>query len=552
MKQHPQLLIAGALFGSLLIDSALPCTWQPVYAYDTETTAHLNLLWLYIYEPDGDFSNSWRREESKTVKFCFQSSDKATSEAVRKKEIAVNQPITSIDFDLLSCDFSTDKEPVVTLLSSQNQYLTFEVTLQDVYWTGPGNNFYWYISYPDKQLNGTMGTFPVQIVEEAALAAPDATKDFNSNPIYLADTQGSDTTTANLDFNDTQTTIPQQTPQVVNETTERQGEEMTPISSPAPNLIIRQYSYGADSVTDGTTFDLNIEFYNTSRKIPVENIVMSVETGEGLSIANSSNTYYFEKLNAQNALSQTIKLKALGSDQTASPTITVTFSYEYVDLDVRQSRTSSEKIAIPVYQQDRMEITEPTLPEEIRAGEEMIFSFPYVNKGKSTLYNVSATVESDIPALQKVQNLGNFEPGKSGNIDIILEPDQPGEFAVKVTLTYENASGEEIHKDFEYTVNVSQMDIPIDPIMPEPEMPVEEPQSHSGMGWMISGGIVAVAAVVGILFWRKKKKKTAQHQQDDTDWFPDDPQPEEPSQPAQPKPEPVKRDSKPDSTKESQ
>ncbi len=550
MKRHPQLLIAGALFASLLIDSALPCTWQPVYAYGTETTAHLNLLWLYIYEPNSDFSTSWKREEPKTVQFCFQSSDRATYEAVRKKEIVVNQPITSIDFDLLNCDFSTDKEPVVTLLSTKKQYLTFQVTLQDVYWTGPGNNFYWYISYPGKQLNGTMGTFPVQILEETASIQPE---DSTSNQINLADTQGSGATASNLDFNDTQTVTTQQTPQVVNETTERQGEEMTPISSPAPNLIIRQYSYGADSVTAGTTFDLNIEFYNTSRKIPVENIVMSVETGEGLSIANSSNTYYFEKLNAQSALSQTIKLKALGTDQTASPTITVTFSYEYVDLDVRQSRTSSEKIAIPVYQQDRMEITEPTLPEEIWAGEEMILSFPYVNKGKSTLYNVSATVESDIPALQKVQNLGNFEPGKSGNVDIILEPDQPGEFPVKVSLTYENTSGEEIHKDYEYTVNVSQMEMPVDPMMPDPEMPIEEPQSNSMVGWIV-GGIIAVVVVIGSVFlWRKKKKKNDSQQQDDTDWFKDDPEPKPtPSKPAQPETETPDEDTSPDSNKESQ
>lgn len=102
---------------------------------------------------------------------------------------------------------------------------------------------------------------------------------------------------------------------------------------------------------------------------------MSVETEEGLSIANSSNTYYFETLPPRNALSQKIAVKALGSDQSTSPTITVNFRYEYVDNNSRIERTSSERIAIPVYQPDRLEITEAALSPEIYAGQETPLSF---------------------------------------------------------------------------------------------------------------------------------------------------------------------------------
>ncbi len=539
MKRKPYLLIASALAASLLVPGVLECPWQTVFAYGTETTAHLNLLSLYVYEADGTLSTNWRRDEPKTVKLRFQSNDKTTAQTVQKDEIVPGQTITkSLDFDLLDCDFQTSQEPTITLLSDASQYLTIEVTLEDVYWTGDGSSFFWYIGYPAKRLNGTMGTFPILILDQTPASDPGNPQDEpDSNPAQ--DLQPPQTEQEPVDCANLQTLVDTQaaaqpsvdsltttpvTPNlsVVNETTEREGQEMTPISQPAPNLIIEKYSYGADSVTAGSTFDLNIEFYNTSRKLAVENIVMSVETGEGLSIANSSNTYYFEKIGPQSHTSQTIKLKALGSDQTTSPTITVTFSYEYVDLDTRQSRTSSEKIAIPVYQPDRLEITEPTMPTEIYAGNEMILTFPYVNKGKSTLYNVSATIESEIPALQKVQNLGNFEPGKSGNIDIILEPDQPGEYPLKVDLLYENASGEEIHKTFEYTIPVAQMEMPTEPIYEDP-MPIEEPeQTNHSMTWMIAASVVAAAAIAGFIVWKKKKKKKTAEKSDDTDWFADD------------------------------
>lgn len=538
MKPKSYLLITSVLVASLLVPDLFGGPWQPVFAYGTETTAHLNLLSLYVYEADGSFSTNWKRNESKTVKLRFQSNDKSTAQTIQQNEITPGKAITrSLDFDLLKCDFQTNQEPVITLLSNSSQYLTIEVTLEDVYWTGDGSSFFWYISYPAKQLNGTMGTFPILILDETAPSDPidEASSDGLVRPGQQEfQTPQKPTSMASLQtLADTQASVPPAAeslitapaapnPTVVNETSEREGQEMTPISQPAPNLIIEKYSYGADSVTAGSTFDLNIEFYNTSRKLAVENIVMSVETGEGLSIANSSNTYYFEKIGAQNHTSQTIKLKALGSDQTTSPTITVTFSYEYVDLDARQSRTSSEKIAIPVYQPDRLEITEPSMPTEIYAGNEMILTFPYVNKGKSTLYNVSATIESEIPALQKVQNLGNFEPGKSGNIDIILEPDQPGEYPLKVDLLYENASGEEIHKTFEYTIPVAQMEMPAAPIMEDP-MPAEEPeQKNNSMTWILAASAITAGAAAGVVFWKKKKKKKTAEKFEDTNWFADD------------------------------
>ena len=68
-------------------------------------------------------------------------------------------------------------------------------------------------------------------------------------------------------------------------------------SAPTPNIILKNYSYG-EKAAAGQVFLLDMELANTSLSQPVENVVMSLETGEGLSINSSSNTFYIPKLEA--------------------------------------------------------------------------------------------------------------------------------------------------------------------------------------------------------------------------------------------------------------
>ena len=72
------------------------------------------------------------------------------------------------------------------------------------------------------------------------------------------------------------------------------GRTATP-GAPTPNIILTNYTYG-DKVSAGQVFPLNMEFMNTSQGTPIENVVISLETGEGLSINSSSNTFYVPKM----------------------------------------------------------------------------------------------------------------------------------------------------------------------------------------------------------------------------------------------------------------
>ncbi len=172
----------------------------------------------------------------------------------------------------------------------------------------------------------------------------------------------------------------------------------------------------------------------------------------------------------------------------------------------------AEKISIPIYLKDRFEIQDPTLPEMASVGSECVVSFNYVNKGKSTLSNVEAKVEGDIPALQKVQNVGNIDPGTSGSIDVILTPDQPGIQKATILLSYENANEELVEKKFPIELNVEDM-APMTPDDSMGEIPDEE--KSSPWGWVL--GLIALLGAGAVIVFLKKRHKKKQQKEDHED-----------------------------------
>ena len=87
------------------------------------------------------------------------------------------------------------------------------------------------------------------------------------------------------------------------------GKTATP-GAPTPNIILTNYTYG-DKVSAGQVFHLNMEFMNTSQGSPIENVVISLETGEGLSINSSSNTFYVPKMGPGERKNQQVDVQAL-------------------------------------------------------------------------------------------------------------------------------------------------------------------------------------------------------------------------------------------------
>ena len=485
-----------------------PTINTPIHAKLAPTTGSLNLLVCDVLDSQNNPVYQWDPASPYTIRMVFKSTGWLTHEAVQKDELKVGQVIKSVQADLLKSDFCADAG-TVKLLSNANDPFQIEVLFKNAKWVGPGNNVSWAITYPAAQKPGINGSIPI-VATDNSNPTPDAP------PMPEAPQEGGDQQSDSVEGWNEFSGDPNEDPGDT-------APEAPKPAAAAPNLIIDNYSYGGTSVQAGKTFDLSINFMNTSRALAVENIVMSLETAEGISIANSSNTFYFETLKPRHNITQNITLRATGKGENSSPTIRVNFRYEYIDQNQRMEITRSETIAIPVTQPERFEITEPTLPE-MQVGMENVLSFPYVNKGKGTLYNVAVKIEGDVDALQPVQNLGNFESGRSGTIDAIFTTTQEGPTPFKIIVTYEDADGNEKKREFKYEPTVMAM--------PEPELPPEmmdpmDPQleEQSSHNWMWIVGVILIVALGGGFWWfKKRKKKTnkvseAEKENEEIDWF---------------------------------
>lgn len=392
--------------------------------------------------------------------------------------------------------------PVITLASQQDKPLRLEVTFEDVAWRGKEDNFAFTL-----ETAGGAARKDVRIYEVSEKEAD--RQDPEQNPENGTQTDpGTDGGDAYGGFGGS---------------SGGEGSEPVKIQTATPHIIISKYTYGGESVQAGKKFDLSIEFRNTSKSLAVENTLMSVETEEGLTITNSSNTFFFENLGAGAVRSQKIPMKALNMDKSSSPSCTVSFTYEYVDGDQRLEKTAQERIAIPVTEPDRFELEAPKDLTPAVAGQEYTLSVPYNNKGKGTVYNLEAYVEGDMTTLSPKQNLGNIDSGRSGSIDLILTPQETGDHTFKAVIAWENTAGEEVKKSFELTLPV-QENIPAAPEGGE-MMPMEEETPSIPWGWLAAGLIVLAAAAFWWLRSRKKKKATLAKPGDVTTLF-DNPEPE--------------------------
>lgn len=277
------------------------------------------------------------------------------------------------------------------------------------------------------------------------------------------------------------------------------------VDSPVPNIIITRFDYGGASVAAGSGFNLSFKFKNTNSKISVENLVATVEGSEGLTLNGSSNTFYFEKVGAGSQKTIRVPMKASRTITGSAQPVSVSFKYEYVDKGKRTPVTSEQKITVPVYQPDRFEISKPTLPVMVYAGEETSLSMNYVNKSKSEISNVEAEISGNIESVTPFQSIGNLEPGKSGTIVFAVTALEPGEAEFTIKITYEDGNGDTKTREFPVVMNVEAMDYP-DPGMDEP-MP--EPEEGGGISWPLVIGIIIAAAAVAFVIIKKKRKAAA-------------------------------------------
>lgn len=278
------------------------------------------------------------------------------------------------------------------------------------------------------------------------------------------------------------------------------------IASPTPIVILSKYNYGGSSVAAGSGTNLSFSFTNTSKKLAIENVMVTVTGGSDLMLNGSTNTFYFDSVAAGGSKSVTVPMKAAQLISASAQDVQIAVTYEYVDQNARKSGSATLSLSVPLYQPDRFELSEPKTSYTGYVGEETSLPIDYVNKGKSAISNVDATISGDIDSPTPYQRVGTIDGGKNGTIAFAVTPQLEGENQVKIVITYEDSNGNTKERVFEATVEAMAYE-PADPGMDDPGMIDPEPASTFPWKYVIIAVVAALIVLLIVLRIRKKKAK---------------------------------------------
>ena len=278
------------------------------------------------------------------------------------------------------------------------------------------------------------------------------------------------------------------------------------IASPTPIVILSKYNYGGSSVAAGSGTNLSFSFTNTSKKLAIENVMVTVTGGSDLMLNGSTNTFYFDSVAAGGSKSVTVPMKAAQLISASAQNVQIAVTYEYVDQNARKSGSATLSLSVPLYQPDRFELSEPKTSYTGYVGEETSLTIDYVNKGKSAINNVEATISGDIDSPTPYQRVGTIDGGKNGTIAFAVTPQLEGENQVKIVITYEDSNGNTKERVFEATVEAMAYE-PADPGMDDPGMIDPEPASTFPWKYVIIAVVAALIVLLIVLRIRKKKAK---------------------------------------------
>lgn len=278
------------------------------------------------------------------------------------------------------------------------------------------------------------------------------------------------------------------------------------IASPTPIVILSKYNYGGSSVAAGSSTNLSFSFTNTSKTIKIENVMVTVTGGQDLMLNGSTNTFYFESVAASGSKTVTVPMKAAQLISASAQDVKIDVTYEYVDQNARKSGNATLSLSVPLYQPDRFELSEPKTSYTGYVGEETSLTIDYVNKGKSAINNVEATISGDIDTPTAYQRVGTIDGGKNGTIAFAVTPQLEGENQVKIVITYEDSNGNTKERVFEATVEAMAYE-PTDPGMDDPGMIDPEPASTFPWKYVIIAVVAALIVLLIVLRARKKKAK---------------------------------------------
>lgn len=290
-----------------------------------------------------------------------------------------------------------------------------------------------------------------------------------------------------------------------------------------PRIIVTGYTTSPETVFAGSVFDLTVRVQNTSKETAVQNVLFNLEaTVEGNDSTaayaaflptSGSSAVYAESIAPGQTYEMTIEME-VKSDLAQKPYV-LTVNMQYEDEDCEEY-SDTAKVSIPIKQEAKIDTgSADIMPESIAVGEQSNVMFSVFNTGKTTLYNVKVSYESETVE-SGITYLGNIAPGATGNVDSMvtgIAPDM-GEGIVKAVVTYEDEAGNETRYEKDLNLYVYEMTYEEEPMDVYPMEPIEETGSKLPIAAIIGIVAVVVVIIIVVIIVIVKKKKAKKHKED--------------------------------------
>lgn len=281
------------------------------------------------------------------------------------------------------------------------------------------------------------------------------------------------------------------------------ASEETPES--APVILVEKSVVSTGTAKAGEDFDVTVTLKNTSKTKSVQNMVATITVPSAdFELKNNSNTIFIDKLGAEKTTDLSLTFHVGKSTVDGNYPIEVALSY---DDSKANTLSSAGTFVVTVEQPLNVKLTMPAIAADLTAGDTVPLSFQVMNLGRSTVYNVRCDVTGDGLVQTKTAFVGNMESGNDGEGDsnIFISPmegeNQYGKTTGTVTLTYEDAFGNEHSQKFTFDTSISKK---------QDDSSKDGGTEKRAMQWWVSIAVISaiiVFAVVSSVSYRMGKKK---------------------------------------------
>lgn len=291
-----------------------------------------------------------------------------------------------------------------------------------------------------------------------------------------------------------------------------------PIDDPNSNItrgtgfVLKSASYGEGSIQAGGRFTLEAVMLSTNGTQNVENVYVSITPAPEIGLAGGNSVVYVGTVAPNQEIPVTFDLEVGNVEKEG--TYKVTMEVKGINAKSGEAVSATMDIAVPVTFPERFEIFNVQMPELLTAGGMDgggYASVTLVNKGKSAIHNVTASITGDgLSAQEGEQFVGNVNASAQSSVDFTILAEYPGELNGQIVIKYEDAKGKEKILTHPFTVTADEMIIESDSYIDEPID--ETPKGLPGWAWVLiilAAAGACVAVVVLVLKKRKAKQDEA-------------------------------------------